>query len=137
MSNQTIVNQLVSLPFTSEGLVTGKTAFTNVLTLRDGEFVTNPSYSFVEAGAGLYLLRFTPVTTGLYEIFIEGAIQIRFEVVTRTLRTLVENIEDEALGSWKWDKKTGELVLLRQNSTELATFKVVDDLIESSRERLT
>ena len=137
MLKQYIVNQQVSFPFVSENRLTGITSFADVLTIRDGEFVNTPALSFVEVGAGLYLLRFTPVTTGVYYIFIEGSVQIHFEVVNRDITSIVKNIEDEALGSWKWDKKTGSLVLLRQNATQLATFAVEDNLNESSRERLT
>ena len=137
MSTQLIVNQLTSLPFTSTLLVTGMTSFANVRTLVDGVLQSNPSYTYTEIGNGLYTLNFTPNVTGKWTIFIEGRIQGDFEVVTKDTLTILRNLEDESLGSWTWDKTTGVLTLLRQDTTTLATFQVVDDLSTASRERVS
>lgn len=48
----------------------------------------------------------------------------------------LKNIEEEALGSWKWDKTCGNMEMFRQDGTTLATFKVIDTLDEASRERI-
>lgn len=88
---------------------------------------TTPVWSFT----------FTPNATGNWSLFAFGVIQERVKVQTKSLYDYLRNIEDEALGSWSWDKDTGILTLLRQDGSALATFSVVDGLDLSSRERVS
>jgi hypothetical protein len=59
------------------------------------------------------------------------------DVVSRSLDSYLKNIEDEALGSWTWDKQAGTLTMLKQDGTQLAIFNVVDNLTTASRERVS
>jgi hypothetical protein len=128
-----IVNTQVVVPFLSQGLTTGKTTF-SMTALRDGVSTTvTPVYA--EIGNGLYTLSFTPTVTGRYTFFIEGSIQISVNAVSRDVWSYLKNIEDEAVGSWTWDKVGGTLTMVRQDGTTLGTFTVSDTVNSASRER--
>lgn len=131
---QVLLNQPMVVTFTSIGLATGLTSFSPIL-MADSSLKT-PTFSYSEVGHGVYTITFTPTFTGNYSLFIEGAIQIRFQVVAKTPLQYLQSIEDEALGSWQWNKTTGSLVLLRQDGTNLAEFSVSDDMNSASRERI-
>lgn len=132
--NNQLINQLLRVPFLSVNLVTGKTVFPNITFLVDGA-VTAISYATTEIGNGLYTLNFTPASTGIYTIFVEQTIAATASIVSRTVDSYLKNIEDEAIGSWVWDKTTGRLNLVRQDGTPLAVYAVVDDLTIASRSR--
>ena len=134
MSQQCIVNQLVRIPFLSTGLVTGLTTVSFAYLLNGGSTVVTPT--FTEIGGGLYTFNFTPTSTGRGSLFIQGSIQASFDVVNKDILTYLKNLEDESLGSWQWNKTSGVLTLLRQDSSVLATFNVVDTLTEAHRERV-
>lgn len=86
---------------------------------------------------GPSVARFTPSTTGLHSLVLsDGTVAAHVEVNTRTQLSYLKNIEDEALGSWVWNRVDGTLQLLRQDGSALADFAVVDTQTESSRERL-
>lgn len=88
------------------------------------------------AVAGPSLVKFTPNATGRYTVaLVDGTLLGVVDVVSRTLQSYARNIEDEALGSWQWDRTTGTLQLLRQDGSVLANFTVTDTLTNSSRER--
>jgi hypothetical protein len=93
-----------------------------------------PTFAAVSS-APLYNFTFTPNTTGLYLLYAFGTIQGVIKVVTQSLYTITKSIQDEALGSWQWDKVAGTLIMLKQDSTTLAQFAVTDNLTMSSRER--
>lgn len=131
------VNQSVKIPFVAIGLGTGRTSFSPIF-LNNGQPTTiSPSPTFSEIGSGVYTVNFVPASTGNWSIFIEGSIQKEFQVVSRTLYSLVQDLTDEALGSWTWDKTSGVLTVLRGDSSVLATYKVLDSVQNASRERLT
>lgn len=81
-------------------------------------------------------LRFTPVTSGVHTLLVDGGVYAVIDCVGRNLVSYLRNIEDEALGSWVWDKVAGTLQLLRQDGSALANFAVTDTQTNSSRERL-
>lgn len=137
ISKQCIVNLQVSSPFVSINNATGLTTFSNVRYLKDGVVVTSPSATYVEVGSGLYLLRFTPSQTGFWQIFIEGKVQIELDVVERTFNSILSDLSDQALGSWTWDKTSGLLTLFKSDSSTLATYNIVEDLSNASRERIS
>jgi hypothetical protein len=88
------------------------------------------------ASAGPSLVKFTPAATGRYTVALaDGTLLGAVDVVTRTVQSYVKNLEDEALGSWQWDRTNGTLQLLRQDGSVLANFTVTDTLTSSSRER--
>lgn len=82
-------------------------------------------------------MTFTPNATGVWSIYAFAGMQFKVRVVAKSLYTFLANVEDEALGSWSWDKETGVLTVLRQDGTVLATHNVVDTLVASSRERVS
>ena len=85
---------------------------------------------------GPTLVKFTPNSTGRYTVALQtGEILGVVDVVARTLQSYARNIEDEALGSWQWNRTSGTLQLLRQDGSVLANFTVTDTLTDSSRER--
>ena len=135
MSRQCIVNHNIVIPFLSYGLVPGKTSF-SVVMLKDGVVLTAlPTITYFELGSGAYTLAFTPLSTGSYDILIENNILL-LEVVSKTLASVLQNLEDEALGSWTWDKTSGSLLVLRQDGSTLAPYQVVDNVQTASREKL-
>ena len=85
---------------------------------------------------GPTLVKFTPNSTGRYTVALQtGELLGVVDVVARTLQSYARNIEDEALGSWQWNRTSGTLQLLRQDGSVLANFTVTDTLTDSSRER--
>lgn len=81
-------------------------------------------------------LKFTPTSNGVHTLLVDGAVYAVVDCVGRSLASYLRNIEDEALGSWVWDKVAGTLQLLRQDGSALANFAVADTQTNSSRERL-
>ena len=131
---QYLINQPISRPFTSIGLVLGKTVFTPYFLLNGTTTAITPTYA--EIGGGLYTITFTPLNSGIFTIFIENVILPQVEVVSKLLTTTLQNVEDYSIGSWVWDKVGGTLVAIRQDSTTLASFNIVDTLTNASRERV-
>jgi hypothetical protein len=131
------VSQTLVLPFTSTGLTTGLSSFPDLFILNNGIHVISPSVTYTEIGSGLYTLSYAPYITGEYYVFIQGRLQAEFSVVTKTTKTYLQNLEDEALGSWTWDKTSNLLTLMRQDGTTMATFSMLDTLEAASKERLT
>lgn len=129
---ETVVNQPVTLPFTSVGMTIG-IGNPETIILANGA-VTTIVPTFVEIGSGLYTLTFTPTSTGIYTIFVQNQI-IAINVVAKSVYTFLQNIEDEAIGSWQWDKTAGTLSLLRQDGSSFVSFNVVDNMSTASRER--
>lgn len=85
----------------------------------------------------LYALSFVPTTTGVYYLYCFGEIQARVNVMTRSELSYLQNIEDEAVGSWSWNKTDGTLTLVRQDGTTLHTYDVTDNLTSASRELIS
>ena len=131
-----VINQPITLPFVADGLATGLLTFSPAL-LIDGLDVVEPSFVFLEIGGGLYTVTFTPTTTGVFSIFIEGKLLPEFQVVSKLTQERIKDLEEVELGSWTWDKSTGSLTLIRQDSSTLATFQVVDTVESASRERIS
>lgn len=111
---------------------------TSLTTYRDGETLTGFNMALSAFGTtGPTRMTFTPPSTGLYSfVDANGEVLCHIDVVTRSSQTYLKNIEDEALGSWTWNRVDGTLQLLRQDGSALADFAVVDTQTESSRERL-
>ena len=122
---------------TAQGPATGLTVPPDLTLLLNNAVVVTPTVTFaaVSGSVPLYNFTFTPTTTGTYILYAFGAIQGVVKVVTQSLYTITKNIQDEAIGSWQWDKVGGVLTMLRQDGTTLATYAVVDNLTTSSRER--
>jgi hypothetical protein len=135
MNIETLVNQIVKVAFVSTNNVTGLTTFADYQLLKNG-VSTVFTTTFTELGNGLYTANFTPTTTGLYTLFVQGKIQAIINVVSKTTFTFLQNLEDVSMGSWNWDKNTNVLTFVRQDGTTLATFNVEDDLKTASRERI-
>lgn len=127
------VNEVVKLYFEAES---GITDFTNVQVYTNGVLVNNPNV-VIEGlyTPGLYAYTYIPTITGRTALLFNGSMIAYVDVVTKSVYTSLKNIEDEALGSWTWDKSLGELKLLRQDGTDLASFDVVDNQTSASRER--
>jgi hypothetical protein len=134
MSYEAVVSTAVKVPFVAVNNTTGLSSFSNIHVLKDG-VVSIQTLTYAEIGNGLYVATFTPTVTGQYTIFIEGKIQAEINVVQKTSQTFLQALEDEAIGSWVWDKTAGTLQLLRQDGSVLAGFDVVDNLTTASRER--
>lgn len=127
-----VVNQPVGLYFTA---TPGIIDFSTLQVFNGGSVVT-PSISVTEISSGLYRASLTPTITGEYALFFQGRIVSELEVVTKSVYTFLQNIEDEAIGSWTWDKQLGKLTMLRQDGTTLGQFDVVENMTTASRERI-
>ena len=86
--------------------------------------------------AGLANFTFTPTASGVYTLYGDTQVIATVEVVARTPVSYLQNIEDESLGSWTWNKVTGSLALVKQDGTSLANFQVVDTVTSGSKERV-
>lgn len=95
-----------------------------------------PTFTHIGSTVG-WTTSFTPNATGLYSLYAFGTIQLRVTCVSKLTAQMVANLEDEALGSWTWDKVTGTLTILRQNGSVMATHTALDSLTASSRERIS
>lgn len=94
--------------------------------------------NYVRQGSTQFLsVTFTPTSTGLYTLYAFGQIQFRVQCVPQLSYSIVTNLQDEALGSWSWDKSTGILTLYRQGGSVFATFNAQDTLTSASRERIS
>jgi hypothetical protein len=131
---QAIINLPIKIPFTSAGLVTGLTSFSPIFLL-NGVIMTTPTWTSTEIGSGLYTLNFIPTSTGILSILISQSLLVPIEVVSVTTAQILQNLADESIGSWTWNKTTGILNMIRQDGTPLANFNVVDTLSTASRER--
>lgn len=87
------------------------------------------------SGSGVYKIVSTPSSTGQYYFVTSTQIIACVNVVTKTVATYLKNLEDEALGSWSWNKTSGVLTMYRQTGEVLATFDVAQSLTEATRER--
>lgn len=133
---ESIINTLVKVPFVSTNNTTGLSSFSNVWLIRDGVNAAL-TITYTEIGNGLYTANFTPTVTGFYSLFIETRLQGYITVVTKSLYTFLQNLEDTAIGSWTWDKNTNILLIKRQDGTTLAGFSVQDELAQANRQRTT
>jgi len=133
MINQTVaINTPLSLVFT---YTTGATSFSDFSVVLNGSLVQSPTYTIVEIpSTGIYVVSYTPLATGSYYFHVNASIFASVQVLTRTDISYLQNIEDEALGSWTWNKQSGVLNLLRQDGTPLTNYTVVETLTEASRE---
>jgi hypothetical protein len=130
------VNSPVLLTLLNPSGLVGQGVPGDLVLLFNGVVVVTPVITVTDVGTkGLYNFGFTPQATGTYVVYAYGAIQAQVEVVTTSVYTALQNLQDEALGSWNWDKVGGTLAMLRQDGTQLATFAVVDNLTTASRER--
>lgn len=84
----------------------------------------------------VFFLTHTPASTGFFTYVINGIIIGVVNIVPRSIYSILDNIEGATIGSWSWDKKTGELTMFKLSGEVLEKFDVRDSLISSSRERL-
>jgi hypothetical protein len=134
---QYTLSQPAVIPFTSTGLVTGLTTFTYT-PLLNGKATILTGVTFSEIGSGLYTFNFTPTVSGVYTLFIQNQLLTQIEVVTRSNAAILQDLQDEAIGSWTWDKIAGLLTLVRNDGvTVLSTYQIVETSVAASRERLT
>lgn len=98
---------------------------------------TAPVVALTPSSTTTWSVTFTPNVTGLYTFYCFGQVQFQVQVVAKSMYTTLKLLEDEALGSWTWDKTTGLLTLLGTTGATIATFTVLDSLVSGSRERLS
>lgn len=129
---------IINTPFTT--VISGAPATTPsdaVLYLAGAPSGVSLSTTLINGATNVWLITFTPTVTGNYSLFAFGIVQLRIQCVAKSSTLMLTNMEDEALGSWTWDKATGVLTILRQNGTTLATHDVTDTLVSASRERVS
>ena len=89
--------------------------------------------SYVSLSENIWKISFTPTSTGRYDLILQGQIAVTLDVVSATLRNSVQDLLDEALGTWSLDKSVGTLTLFRRNGDLLKTFSIQDNTSEMSR----
>jgi hypothetical protein len=87
----------------------------------------------LEISPGIYVTTFTASEEGIYAVMSTGIVHGEVEIVARPLYAMVANIEDECLGNWQLDKRTGELTLYRQNGAVMTKFNTSDTATITSR----
>lgn len=128
-----IINTPVYLPVVST-TVSGQT-IPSIRFIRDGQLdPTIYSVSEIDAGQNLYSVSFFPDAPGVWHVYLEGKVVAGFKIVNKDYEEYLKNIEDEAIGSWQWNKTTGQLQLFRQNGDPFQQFTIVDNNLETSRE---
>ncbi len=88
------------------------------------------------AGTTWYTVAFTPIETGVYDVIVDNVMVGTFEVVSRSLFTILSNVEDQALGNWEWNKETKVMILYRQDGSVLGTY-LCDDTLEAAYSRVS
>jgi hypothetical protein len=147
MSIQTSLDTIVNLPVVSENAQLNDGGGPSTFTIQDMTFVCNtevvyPSYVATAIAAEpvfIYSVQFLPDLHGLWHIFIGGNLIHTIEVVDPLnsrdyVALLTREIHNESIGSWQWDKVTGELTLFAVNGQEFKKYNIVDTAAESSRE---
>jgi hypothetical protein len=132
----TQTDRVVNTPVVIVEQISTTTQPTDLVLLLDANLNTTPVVFTNLNTAGLSKFSFTPTVTGTYTLFGDGKVLATVEVTSRSLRSFMQNLEDESLGSWTWNKTTGAMQMLRQDGTLLASFNVIDNLNTSSRERI-
>lgn len=128
---------LINSPFSTVVSSSGATALSDLVLYKDGS-TTSVTPTAVRVGTtDTWTVSFTPTETGVFEVHAFGLIQIRVLAVQKLSRQMIANVENEALGSWSWNKQTGVLTLVTQTGDVFATFTVEDTLTNSSRERVS
>lgn len=120
---------LINQPYTS--VVSGSGTL-GAFVVINGSVVAVTSSTQVDTTT--WLVTFTPTSSGVATVVAFGQVQERVLVVQKLSRTMLANVEDEALGSWQWNKQTGTLTLLRQDGSTLANFVAMDSVAQASRE---
>lgn len=128
----------IDVPFYDAQYLEGKTSF-NITILKGNEIYLDLGSppALTEFGNGLYALSFVLNEAGYYAICIEGNIYAYLTVVTKGTNDMIQDLDDVALGSYLYDKETGLLTLYRQSGSILATYTVVDNNQQTSRELIS
>lgn len=124
MSRQVVLGNIIT--------AVGKAGTGPTVVLVDG--VVSPltvTSSLVTGSTDLFVYSTTPDQTGVFTLIGDGNVVGEFEVVARDFHSYLQNLEDQALGTWEWDKTTKVMTLYRQDGTVLKTF-LADDGIESA-----
>jgi hypothetical protein len=126
------INETIKLYFQADpGLVNP-----GLTVLNNGTVVDSATTTVVESSTpGIYIVTYNPTITGRQCVIFNNNLVAFIEVVTKSIYSSLKNLEDEALGSWIWDKQLGKLDMIRQDGTPLASFDVVENLTTASRER--
>lgn len=88
------------------------------------------------AGTSWYTASFTPVETGVFELIVDDKRIEAFEVVSRSQFSFLQNLEDQALGGWDWNKTTKVMTVYRQDGSTLGTY-TADDTLETAYSRIS
>lgn len=122
----------VNQPYTT--LISGPPSVTPTpYVFANGQITSLPISTTAVAGS-VWMVTFTPTTSGVHTVVAFDAVQDRIVSVQRLSYSMLANIEDEALGSWQWDKQTGTLTLLRKDGSSLASYLATDTISLASRE---
>lgn len=106
----------------------------SVVILKDGT-VTAAGETVANITGNIYSVTFLPYETGVYVVLVDEVVIDTVEVVFREALSYLRNLEDQALGSWEWNKTTKVMTLLRQDGSVLAEFDT-DDTLEEAYSRL-
>lgn len=87
-------------------------------------------------GTSWYTASFTPVETGVFELIVDDKRIEAFEVVSRSQFSFLQNLEDQALGGWEWNKATKVMTVYRQDGSTLGTY-TADDTLETAYSRIS
>lgn len=128
-----VVNEMIKVYFQADS---GIVDFSGVDVYINGVQVVNPNVNIFEMNQpGLYTYTYIPTSTGKAALLFNQVMVAYLDIVSRSVYSFVKNIEDEAIGSWTWDKTLGELNLVRQDGSPLASFDVTDNQTTATRER--
>jgi hypothetical protein len=133
INTTTTVNETVRVFYQGEP---GIADVTKVTVINNADVLQLPNVTMLETDVpGVYLITYTPTVTGKALVLFDGVMVAYVEVVSRSIYSFLRNIEDEAIGSWTWDKHLGKLTFIRQDGTLLSTYDVTDSNVAASRER--
>lgn len=121
---------------TAQTSVLSGTSPTSYFVIKNGIVNAVPVTFTAVAGTGWFSASFTPVETGIFELIINDTKIETFEIVGRSQFSFLQNLEDQALGGWEWDKSTKVMTVYRQDGSTLGTY-TADDTLENAYSRIS
>jgi len=133
-----MIEAVLNQPFTTVVTSAPGASASDAALFLNGSAYTGPApiVTQISGSSNTWSVTFTPTSTGILSFRCFGEICFRVPVVQKSLYVTAKNLEDEALGSWSWNKTTGVLTLLRQDGSAFTSFNVADTSVSGSRERI-
>lgn len=130
MKIEALLNTSVSFPFL-EGTITTLAVYkSNGVLASTSEVISSFSNGTPN------VVNLNGKSSGDYIVYINLKPIFIFSVVKVSNSSLIADLHDEALGSWKWDKQANTLIVYRKEGDVLSNFNVTDTMTLSTKQRV-